>query len=132
LADLISIGVFSEDENESISSPMVLFPYHGYLIFFERIKDGKDISVYMGDDSIALASHLTPPPGGHCLDLCTGALVCSSHSKEIIAVDLQKRAVEVATINTYLNMLEDRVSIRKPSRSLKSNSTLSFLTVAKN
>jgi hypothetical protein len=116
LAALISIGVFSEDERESISSPLVLFPYHGYLIFFERFKNGKDISVYMGDDSIALASHLTPPPGGRCLDLCTGsgiqALVCSSHSREIIGVDLQKRAVEVATINTYLNMLEDRVSIR--------------------
>jgi hypothetical protein len=115
LAALISIGVFFEDENESISSPLVLFPYHGYLIFFERFKDGKDISVYMGDDSIALASHLTPPPGGRCLDLCTGsgiqALVCASHSKEIIGIDLQKRAVEVAKINTYLNMLEDRISI---------------------
>lgn len=117
ISAFVTLGVFSEEENQSIVSPLVLMPYHGYLIFHERFRDGKDISVYMGDDSIALASHLTPPPGGRCLDLCTGSgiqtLVCSSHANEVIGVDIQKRAVEVATINTYLNMQENRISIHK-------------------
>lgn len=116
LQQLCEMGIIKNQVDGRISSPLVLMPYRGYLIFFERRNPGKDIKVYMGDDSLALASHLMPPQGGRCLDLCTGsgiqALVCSSHSKVVVGVDLQKKAVEVATLNTYLNQVDHKVSIR--------------------
>lgn len=51
------------------------------------------------------------------MDLCTGsgiqALMCASHAKGTVAVDIQERAVELATLNVYLNRLENRVKIQK-------------------
>ena len=116
LSELIHAGVLSVNDDGTISSPLVLLIFMGYMVFFERRTVGKDIQCYMGDDSLALACHLMPPPHGRCLDLCTGsgiqALLSSARSKHVIGVDLQKRSVEIAIMNRELNCCGEHVEFR--------------------
>jgi SAM-dependent methyltransferase len=112
-------GIIETDQTEPefIKSKYVLMPYMGHLIFFERKRRGRDISVYLGEDSLALGAHLMPTRNGRCLDLCTGsgiqAILCASHAKQVIAVDLQGEAVKIASINACLNGLEDKLTVRR-------------------
>ncbi|MGB0911678.1 MAG: methyltransferase [Nitrospirales bacterium] len=115
--ELIRARIFIVNDDDTVSSPLVLLIFMGYLVFFERRTVGKDIQCYMGDDSLALASHLMPPLQGQCLDLCTGsgiqALLSSSRARRVIGVDLQDRAVEIATMNCELNGCGEHVEFRK-------------------
>ncbi|HUQ54817.1 methyltransferase [Lentzea sp.] len=70
---------------------------------------------YLGDDSLALLSRLTPQGTRACLDLCAGpglhALHCARFAPEVTAVELDPRVAQVTRLNAALNGLTDRVEV---------------------
>jgi release factor glutamine methyltransferase len=73
-------------------------------------------TLFLGDDSLALANHLVPPRGGSVLDLCTGpgiqALVCSSTAAAVVAVEFNPVAGSLARVNAALNRRDDVIEVR--------------------
>ncbi|WP_033442245.1 methyltransferase [Saccharothrix sp. NRRL B-16314] len=70
---------------------------------------------YLGDDSLALLSRLTPAGARNCLDLCAGpglhAVHCARFAPEVTAVELDPRVARIARLNARLNGVADRVEV---------------------
>lgn len=72
-------------------------------------------TLYLGQDSIALASRLDTRPG-RCLDLCAGpgvqSLVCAGRGMDVVAVELNPVAAALCSVNVALNGRSSQVSVR--------------------
>ena len=60
--------------------------------------------------------HLEVAQGSRALDLCTGsgiiALACARKAREVVAVDINPRAIEFARLNAALNGMVEKVDVR--------------------
>jgi len=74
-----------------------------------------DADFYLGEDSMALLTRMTPVAGGEALDLCAGpglhALHAARFSRRVVAVERDAAAARLARINADLNRLGDRVLV---------------------
>ena len=108
------LSIFHRDGNCVHCGHLVAIPINGYLIFTNR--PTVDPIVYFGEDSAALAAHLSPPRGGDFLDLCSGpgvqALLISSHARRVVAVEINPAAAAFAHLNIVMNDAEQRIEVR--------------------
>jgi SAM-dependent methyltransferase len=67
---------------------------------------------YLGSDSYALVNTVPRTAVGECLDLFTGsgvhAILAARHGACVVGVDINPRAVEMATANAHFNGVQDR------------------------
>lgn len=92
-----------------------LYPCLGKLIFTDRhlSTDFHAQHVYeLGTDSYVLARVTPRKTGQRALDLCTGsgvhAILATDHHSQVVAVDLNPRALQFARFNAAFNEVESR------------------------
>lgn len=111
---LEALGILLHDGDGLHTGNMILLPVAGFYLFAQR--PGVNPIAYFGEDSAALAMHLSPSRGDVCLDLCTGpgiqALICSGRAARVIAADVNPLAAAHAELNVVMNRLEDRIEVR--------------------
>lgn len=113
--ELEKIGLFTfEGEGRIRTTGFCLHPIFGLWMFYE-IPSGK-ISVYFGQDSIALITRQLPIVGNSCLDLCSGpgvqALYAAKQGEIVTSVELNPMAADLARVNALMNNLDNRMDIR--------------------
>ena len=71
---------------------------------------------YIGPDSYWLARRVVNKVHGKVLDLCTGsgiqAILSAKQAESVVAVDIDKTALEIAKFNAILNNVDDRIDFR--------------------
>lgn len=110
---MVRAGLLAFDEKDRACSRSSLFPVDGRLIFSDHAwpmlpvpgctNVPHDQVMYIGADSRWLARATVRRPVGAALDLCTGsgihALLAARHSKRVLAVDINPRAVQCTRFN---------------------------------
>jgi hypothetical protein len=112
-AALVRAGLLLLDEPGIARARASLFPIGNHLIFsdhawpslphpgYEQVPP--DQVMFIGKDSRWLGRATARRPVGAALDLCTGsgiqALLAASHSRRVVAVDINPRAVQCARFN---------------------------------
>lgn len=115
LKRLVPCGLFAFAPEGCIrSGGVALHPVFGLWLFREL--PNPRISLYFGQDSIALLTRQMPRIGGTCLDLCSGpgvqALYAAKNGEQVTSVEINPKAAWLAKINAGMNELEDRMDIR--------------------
>ena len=115
LGRLVPCGLFSYAPEGCIrSSGLSLHPVFGLWLFREL--PNPRVSLYFGQDSVALLTRQMPRTGGTCLDLCSGpgvqALNAAKNGEQVTSAEINPQAAWLATINAAMNGLEDRMDIR--------------------
>ncbi|MEW5766752.1 MAG: HemK2/MTQ2 family protein methyltransferase [bacterium] len=106
-----------KERGRRVKSQVKIYPYQGYYFasdrqFFpeEEVKDA-ELVYYIGSDSIDLASSTVRREVTSTLDLCTGtgiqAILAAKHTRKVIGVDINPRAVNFAGFNAKLNQVEN-------------------------
>lgn len=110
---LCASGIITEGESGITLAPYRLTVFRRLVLFYEL---GMDPSTYFGDDSVALGTYMTPPPGGtSALDLCAGSGVQAMLSARCLGratgVEINPTAAKLARINVCMNGMDGRVEI---------------------
>lgn len=96
----------------SLGGLVVLFVLGNWLICDPPQADA---DYYLGEDSMALLTRMTPLAGGEALDLCAGpglhALQSARFSRQVVAVELNPAAARLARINADFNRLGKRLHV---------------------
>lgn len=100
-------------EDSTVRCPYSLFPCLGRLLLTDALITREYHRHYvmpLGGDSYALARAIVPTEG-RVLDVCTGsgvqAIVAAAGAGEVIAVDVNPRALEFVAFNARLNRLDN-------------------------
>jgi release factor glutamine methyltransferase len=114
LPALAAAGVARIDqEDQAQLSGLVLLFTRGIWLFAQPPQITP--TFYLGDDSFGLAERLALRPG-NCLDLCAGpgiqTLLCAQRGHRVSAVEINPVAAAVCRVNTGLNGMSDRVTVR--------------------
>ncbi len=115
LKRLVPCGLFAFAPEGCIrSGGVALHPVLGLWLFREL--PNPRISLYFGQDSVALLTRQMPRMGGTCLDLCSGpgvqALYAAKNGEQVTSAEINPQAAWLAKINAAMNGLEDRMDIR--------------------
>jgi hypothetical protein len=119
--DLEQLRDLLELSDETVSSPLRLTPYAGFI--FAHDPDGPpplapEYVMGIGPATRTLAGLTLREPVQRALDMGTGcgtqALLAARHAEQVIAVELNPRAVWLARINTELNDVHN-VEVREGS-----------------
>jgi methylase of polypeptide chain release factors-like protein len=115
LYELCNTGI-ARRVNQRISiAPLSLYIVQG-MLYFSEIPNSR-ISIYFGEDSVALASRLNlsqqqRPSHGKFLDLCSGpgiqGLLAASYGYEVTAVEINPLAAEMSRCNARFNGIPSR------------------------
>jgi len=107
---LQSMGLITDYGDEFDFGGYYIFPLHGLLLIAVHRAKEKTIqpdTVWLGDDSIFLYKLLPSFQGCKVLDLGTGsgiqAIQAARNGGDVIAVEINPKAVEIAQWNSYLN-----------------------------
>lgn len=103
-----------EKKNNEIFSKFNLYYFSGCFFF----TDGSDyfgedrVWYLLEDESLYFAKKINPYPGDSVLDIGTGSGILSIISKKmgaekVVAIDINKRALDVARLNAYINDVKD-------------------------
>ncbi|MGE5238265.1 MAG: methyltransferase [Chloroflexota bacterium] len=111
LVDAGLVGV----EGSSVATAVKLVPFGDLFFAFDRLDRLRagcaDYVMGMGSSSITLANITIRRQGVATLDLGTGcgfqALLAASHSKQVVAVDRNPRAISLASFNARINGLDN-------------------------
>lgn len=114
LPTLIELGLVTSPREGTWSlGGLVLLTVFGNWLFCDPPQ--ADANFYLGEDSIALLTRMTPVAGGDALDLCAGpglhALHAARFSGRVVAVERDAAAARLARINVNLNRLGDKVLV---------------------
>ncbi|MDO4437477.1 MAG: methyltransferase [Coriobacteriaceae bacterium] len=107
-------GLLYRSEKGLSLGGLALYRYRGVWVF----ADAPQVSpvLYYGLDSIGLASRLKAIPGASALDLCSGpgiqALILAASGMRVTSVDINPLASRLCRINSKINGLDERVSIK--------------------
>lgn len=111
---LLRSGVCTTDGHLASLPGLVMLRFHGFWLIAQRPQMSP--TLYVGDDSVALANRLTIPRGSRVLDLCSGpgiqALVCSLRAASVVASEINPVASALAGVNVGLNDVGDVVETR--------------------
>lgn len=112
--DLIVEGILVEEEADVYMPSLGLVCLLGIWVFVQRPR--RNPVIYIGHDTFALAARIRPAFVERGLDLCAGpgtqGLYMASHGATVIAVELNAVAAEIARVNTHLNGLESKMTVR--------------------
>ena len=115
LENWVQIGLLAV-EGDEVRGAGQLLPYEGWLLFADMpLKRGGSLRhnhvMAVGSSSITLAKLTVRRPIERALDLGTGggiqAFFAAPHSRQVVAVDRNPRAVNVAAFNACLNGLKN-------------------------
>ncbi|HEV2373499.1 MAG TPA: methyltransferase [Streptosporangiaceae bacterium] len=113
LPALARCGVADVTDGHARLSGLVLLFTRGVWLFVQPPQISP--TLYLGDDSFALADRLALRPGS-CLDLCAGpgiqTLLCAQRGHPVTAVEINPVAAALCRLNVGLNGLTGRVSVR--------------------
>ncbi|MEE8738715.1 MAG: methyltransferase [Bifidobacterium sp.] len=105
------LGFARLNRGQAYLNGLSLYRYRGCWLIAECSRSSP--TLYYGDDSVELASRLSPITGARALDLCTGpgviAMVEAAAGMHVTGVDVNPVALELLQANAYLNHVEDRV-----------------------
>ena len=114
---LVCLNLFTiDDEDDDLvhSNNVVLHPVFGIWLFYEVPND--NVSLYFGQDSVALLSRQVPVVGGRSLDLCSGpgiqALYAAKQGEYVTSVEVNLIAADLARINALMNDLDEQIDVR--------------------
>lgn len=98
------------DTGEALVAEVDLFPCLGRLVFTDHqleVPQQQGHVYELGADSYAIARVTPRRRLGRALDLCTGsgihAILAAAHSEEVVAVDINPRALEYSRLNALMN-----------------------------
>jgi SAM-dependent methyltransferase len=112
--DFAAAGLFQMNSSK-VKATVTILPYQGMLFAFDPPKrlgtgSARDYVMGVGKSSITLACHTVRKPCRQVLDLGTGcgfqALFAAQHSRRVLAVDRNPRAMRLAAFNARLNGME--------------------------
>lgn len=110
---LIDLGIAKIEGNIVSIEGLALFYYNGLFVFIDS--PNLDPTVYFGDDSIGLLTHIAPHWEDEALDLCSGSGIQGMHSarhaKSVDVVEIHPRARAVLRTNVLLNGLSSKVTV---------------------
>lgn len=114
LPDLATLGLLKHAPDGTLSlGGLVLLAVLGTWLFCDPPQ--ADADFYLGDDSMALLTRMTPVAGGDALDLCAGpglhALHAARFSRRVVAVERDAAAARLARVNADFNRLGNRVRV---------------------
>jgi len=101
-------------QDDAVRAAVQLLPFQGLLIAFDRPQHlqsqrKEDYVMGIGSSTLTLANLTVRRPAQAALDLGTGcgllAFLAARHSAQVVAVDCNARAVEMAAFNVRLNNL---------------------------
>jgi SAM-dependent methyltransferase len=111
----LTVAGLLQGNGSEVTATVNLLPYQGLLFAFDPPKRlatslAQDYVMGVGKSSITLACHTVRRACRQVLDLGTGcgfqALFAAQHSRRVLAVDRNPRAVQLAAFNARLNGLE--------------------------
>jgi len=115
-AGLQSMGLITDYGDEFYFGDYYIFPLHGLLLIVDRRAKEKTIqpdTVWLGEDSVFLYKLLPSFQDCKVLDLCTGsgiqAIQAARNGGDVVAVEINPKAAEIAQWNSYLNGKKIRV-----------------------
>ena len=115
LNDLLQCGLVQEAEG-GFRSPVLVSPYKGFLLAADRLTElesgeNPEAVLMVNRTTWRLGQFMLHEPVSTTLDLGAGcgalALLASRHSKEVVATDLNPRAVQFARFNAALNGVDN-------------------------
>jgi len=110
---LQGLGLASEEDGFVRLKGIRLVRHLGVWVFCEAEHAG--MSLYYGDDSLALG-RLLAPIRGRALDLCTGVgsqgLLCALTAEQVVCVEKNPAVSDLFHLNAALNGLSDKVELR--------------------
>lgn len=110
---LLDLGVATMNGNVAKIDGLALFYFGGLLVFIDS--PNLDPTVYFGDDSIGLLTHIAPHWEDAVLDLCSGSgiqgLHSARHARAVDVVEIHPRARAVLRTNVLLNGLSRKVTV---------------------
>ena len=110
---LARCGVADVSDGHARLSGLVLMFTRGVWLFVQPPQISP--TLYLGDDSFALADRLALRPGS-CLDLCAGpgiqTLVSARRGQQVTSIEINPVAAALCRLNAGLNGLTGRVSVR--------------------
>lgn len=111
---LVELGIIDIDKGLVATPGLSLLPVLGRWVFSQQTTNRP--TLYMGDDSFALAHRLRPPMGGTALDLCSGpglqALHIAGFSRRVVTVEVNPLSAALQRINVMMNGLASVVDTR--------------------
>ncbi len=113
--ELENYNLFQYQTEDSVRTVnYVLICVMGIWLFYEL--PSPRISLYFGDDSMALLQRQQIQPGKTCLDLCSGpgiqALYAARNGEFVTSVEIHPVARALAQVNAMMNGLDERLDIR--------------------
>jgi release factor glutamine methyltransferase len=113
LDQLLHHKILSNQQSGFITSNEYVLLCFQRFIFFCNL--GSSPSVYFGADSIALAVRQRNVKGLSVLDLCSGsgiqAMIASSSASNVIGIERNETAANVARVNCAINGVSDNVQV---------------------
>ncbi|WP_295909635.1 methyltransferase [uncultured Bifidobacterium sp.] len=113
--DLEDLGFASLSDEGADLNGLSLYRYRGCWLLADHAESSP--TLYYGDDSVELASRISPVPDGEALDLCTGpgiiALVEATSGMHVTSVDVNPMALSLQRANTRLNGIPGKVDTIK-------------------
>jgi hypothetical protein len=112
---LLKSGLIRMDQGQAVATIRIL-PFQGLLVCYDRLdrlRTPAAVDYVMGvsGSSVTLATSTIRRPDGRTLDLGTGcgiqALLAASHSRQVVALDRNPRALEFARFNAVLNQVSN-------------------------
>ena len=120
LSPLSESGIARIEGVSASISPLMLYVIRG-MLYFAELPDPL-ITVYFGEDSIALANRIDilRPVKGNALDICSGPgiqglLTARAGGVDVTAVEINPIAASVAKCNAALNGCDNRYAVRVQS-----------------
>jgi methylase of polypeptide subunit release factors len=116
---LVDAGVLVRRDDGSVVSPLILSVLDDLYIFSDDLGHDRDAVMGFGETTIALSAAALPrAPIGRALDLGCGSgtsgILFTSCAKEVVATDINARAVALARANAALN--DRRLDVREGDR----------------
>lgn len=121
LADFLAkVGMLARTREGQVLATVSIFPHAALHLVTDAWTYGAvwgaaerhaDRVMYPGHDSTGLAYIASRAPSARTLDLCCGsgiqALLAAEYSREVVAVDINPRAVRMAEFNARMNGIEN-------------------------
>lgn len=110
---LLSLSVLAREDDALYTTLRLLPCYQHTYIITDAPRRRRDINpvMFLWGESYVLAGVVPREPRARALDLCTGsgvhAILASKHCREVTAVDISPRAVQIAQFNAALNRAEN-------------------------
>ena len=117
---LLKLDILSRDEQDYWLQNLLLISHSNCYFFVSNVNyyptcTKKEQTPYIGPDTFLLSKMIINSCSGTILDVCTGngiqAVLAALTSEKVYAFDSDYYSVKIATINTYINKVNQKVKV---------------------